>query len=104
FSTLRIPLLKGRVFGREDRPETPLSAVVNATLAERLWPRREALGQRLVENGRTVTVVGVVKNGKYRRLWETPLPFLYLSDAQVGPLRRGLLGAGGGSPPATLGR
>src|SRR5262249_8829964 len=104
FSTLRIPLVKGRTFEKEDGPETPYSAVVNATLAERLWPGREAVGQRLVENGRTVTVVGVVRNGKYRRLWETPRPFLYLSDEQVGPLRRGLLGAGGGSPPATLGR
>src|SRR5262249_8399494 len=104
FSTLRIPLLKGRVFGREDRPETPPSAVVNATLAERVWPGREALGQRLVENGRTVTVVGVVKNGKYRRLWETPLPFLYLSDDQVGPMRRDLVVRSGGTPAILAGK
>jgi len=40
FQTLRIPILRGRAFLPSDRAGAPLAAVVNETLARRLWPRR----------------------------------------------------------------
>jgi predicted permease len=97
FSTLRIRLLRGRTFAREDGPGTLPVAVINTALARLLWPGREAIGQALVENGRTVTVVGVAQDGKYRRLWESPRPFLYLPEQQVSPLRRDLVIRSSGS-------
>jgi len=103
FATLRISLRRGRAIGKEDGPDAPRAAVVNETLAKRLWPDREAIGQRLVQDGKTVTVVGVASNGKYRSLWEEARPFLYLSDRQEGALRRDLIIRGGGSPAMLAG-
>jgi predicted permease len=86
FTTLRVPILRGRAFGEADREGAAPVAVVNETLARRLWPERDALGQRLRlgsgASGESLEVVGVARDGKYRRLWEEPRPHLYLAAAQ----------------------
>ena len=46
FATLRIPLLRGRIFSSEDGPNAPRAAILNETMAQRLWPGQEALGKR----------------------------------------------------------
>jgi putative ABC transport system permease protein len=40
FETLHIPVLEGRAFARNDRPDTPIVAVVNRTAARHFWVRR----------------------------------------------------------------
>ncbi|HMF10581.1 MAG TPA: ABC transporter permease [Thermoanaerobaculia bacterium] len=97
FATVKLPLLSGRSFDRVDTLGAPV-AIVNQTLARRLWPGREPLGRTLLWNGRSLTVVGVAKDAKYRRLWEEARGFLYLSERQFGSLRRDLLVRGGGDP------
>lgn len=85
FTTLGIPLLRGRAFDEGDTAGAPPVAVVNETLARRFWPGEEPIGKRLARGGEDepyLEVVGVVGDGKYRTLGEAPRPFLYMPFAQ----------------------
>jgi predicted permease len=101
FETMRIPILRGRSFGAADRKDSPPVAVVNETFARTFWPAGEAVGRTVAREDDTLTVVGVVRDGKYRKLSEAARPFLYLASAQSDRLRRELVIRGGG-PPAVL--
>ena len=59
-------------------------AVVNRTLAERLWPGRPAVGQVLTfpRGGGDRTVIGVVDDMRYYALAEPARPLAYLPLAQ----------------------
>ena len=100
FATLRIPLRAGRVFNAADREGAPPVAVINQTLARRLWPGGSALGRTVrLGDGPPLEVVGVVANGTYERFGERPVPFLYRPTAQsyspgVSIMARGERGAG----------
>jgi predicted permease len=89
FSTLEIPLVRGRAIGDEDRRGAPGAAVVNETLARQLWPGSDALGRTVrLDEGFTVQVIGVARDTKYDDATEDPRPFLYLSLAQHAQLDR----------------
>jgi predicted permease len=67
FGTMRIPLRRGRVLGDDDRPGAPEAVVISESLARRVFPGTDPIGQRLrigPEIGDTTrpwgTVVGVV--------------------------------------------
>ena len=77
FETVRIALLAGRDFTWNDRRGTPAVAIVNETLARQFW-NGAALGQRVRYGSRSLEIVGVVKDSKYRTLGETALPLIYL--------------------------
>lgn len=47
FETMGIPLVSGRTFADEDRPDGQLVAIVSRSMARRLWGNRPALGRRL---------------------------------------------------------
>jgi predicted permease len=82
FATLRIPIVRGREARREAR-----EAVVNESFAARYWPGREPLGQRVGlegPEGPWLTVVGVVKDTRYRSVGESPRPYLYVPSDQTG--------------------
>jgi predicted permease len=85
FETLRIPVLRGRPVTDRDGPSAPLAAVVNETLAARLWPGTDPIGRTLRVAGEEAryAVVGVVGDGKYRTLGEAPRPFLYRAIGQA---------------------
>jgi putative ABC transport system permease protein len=69
FRAMEIALLRGRTF-TDDEAVTPNSnVVISRTTAERLWPGRNPLGQRLRRAGNTspnqaFTVIGVVEDVK----------------------------------------
>ena len=48
FSTLSIPIRRGRVFDERDRTGSPAVIVVNETAARRLWPGVDSVGQTLM--------------------------------------------------------
>ena len=76
FETVRIPLVAGRDFTWDDREGTPGVVIVNETLARRLW-NGDAVGKRLTFGKRSVQVIGVVRDSKYRTLGETIAPTVY---------------------------
>jgi putative ABC transport system permease protein len=72
FATLGIPLLRGRTFSAADRSGGPLVATISASMAQRLWPDRDAVGQTLKLEGTDrlifAHVVGVVGDVRFRDL------------------------------------
>jgi len=65
-------LLAGRDVSWQDTTETPYVALVNETFARTMWGEARAVGQRFVVSERSTEVVGVVEDGKYHNLMESP--------------------------------
>jgi len=84
FKTMGIPILRGRDFSESDAPGAPLVAIVNQTLAQRLWPGQNPLGKHLqfLQETWDVTVVGLVPTVKYLTLGEPPQAQVYFSFEQ----------------------
>jgi predicted permease len=78
FRTLGVPLLLGREFSDADTPATPPVAIVNQLFVDRFLPGQNALGHRV--NG--FTIVGVVKNHKFRSMDEEPIPMAWWTFGQ----------------------
>jgi predicted permease len=91
FATMGIPLVRGRAFGEPDgRPEAPVVAVVNETMARRYWAGGDAIGRTIrLSDDQRAEVVGVVKDVSVYALGEAPLPYLYLPFGPV-PFADGL--------------
>lgn len=85
FDTMKIPLIRGRVFNAQDQMNTAPVVVINQTLAARFWPNADPLGKQLNLPGYklTPTVVGVVGDVKHNSLDDLPQPQLYLAFAQT---------------------
>jgi len=83
--TLKIPLLQGREFDERDAGDAPRVAVINETLAHRLWPEGAPLKRTLMLNDQPYQVVGVSKDAQLRSVVEGQLPFLYLPYWQSHP-------------------
>lgn len=78
FRTMRTPLIEGRDFTMGDTEKSQLVAIVNQAFGARYWPGQEAMGKQVQMEGRRFTVVGVARNGKYRRLGYRPEPCIFL--------------------------
>ena len=81
FSTMGIPLLRGRDFTPQDNEGAPLAAIVNEAFARRYFDGEEALGKRLSFRGAQgpwAEIVGVARDIKYRTLGEIPRPSVYV--------------------------
>jgi predicted permease len=84
FSTMRIPLLRGRDFATQDTEGSPGVVIVNETTARRFWPGEDPIGKTFSlwnPKGESppVQVVGVVKDGRYQSSWrDDPSPFVFV--------------------------
>jgi predicted permease len=76
FKTLEIPLREGRDF--EDRDRGTLVAIISAGLAEKLWPHEDALGRKLIDNGKALQVVGITPNIRSTGLEQDPVNMVYV--------------------------
>jgi predicted permease len=85
FSTLQIPLRRGRAIGDEDTRDRQLVAVVSESFAKRHWggPNDDAIGRTFTTRGQERTVVGVVGDIKVRGLERTSEPQLYIPFDQA---------------------
>jgi putative ABC transport system permease protein len=70
FSTLEIPLLRGRGIESTDRAETQPVVVVSQALVDREFPSEDPLGRTVRFRNRSWTVVGVVANIVQERIAE----------------------------------
>jgi putative ABC transport system permease protein len=81
FTAMRIPLRRGRVFDDSDRPGAQDVAIVNETLARRMWPGGDPIGHVLMvpDFGAPAarTVVGVVGDTRHHDLTKDPEPEIY---------------------------
>jgi macrolide transport system ATP-binding/permease protein len=84
FETLGIPIVRGRALAETDGRGTPMVAVINETMARRVWPDQEAIGKRFRCFGESwiIEVVGVARDAKYFTIGEDPQPYFYLPLAQ----------------------
>ena len=107
FRTLRMPLLRGRAFGEEDREGAPPVAIVSEAVARHTWPGEDPIGKRVKLGppgapGEWHTVVGIVGETRYRELTD-PRPSLYLPIRQFpGPVPMGLAVRTTSDPAAVL--
>jgi putative ABC transport system permease protein len=77
FRTLHTSLISGRDVTDGDGPGSQRIAYVNQALADRYWPGQNPIGKR-INDGVDFTVIGVVRNAKYRLLSYPPEPVFYL--------------------------
>jgi predicted permease len=77
-------MLAGRTFTLHDEDKAPLVAVVNREFARKVFGSVEkAIGGHYKRwGGKRVEVVGVVEDGKYETLTETPQPAMFYSFLQ----------------------
>jgi predicted permease len=85
FRTLGVPVLVGRDFADSDTATSPHAGIINEQFAQRFFPNRSPLGHTIgTEDGRyQMTVVGVVKDHKYRSINEEPIPMAWYMYAQI---------------------
>ena len=82
FDAMGIPLLSGRALMTEDDSAAQGAVVVNQQFARRFFDGASPLGRTIRASGRDFTVVGLVRDGKYRSLGEPPRAYIYFPQAQ----------------------
>jgi predicted permease len=70
-------LLSGRDVSWHDNTQMPYVAIVNETFARKMWGETPAIGQRFILWGKLTEVVGLVEDGKYHDLQESPQAVAY---------------------------
>ena len=78
FAALGTKLLTGREFTWHDDSKSPPVAIVNLAFAKRVLRNENAVGKRFpAYSGHPVEVVGIVEDGKYESLTESPQPVVF---------------------------
>ena len=86
FRTMETPLLAGRDFNQNDRPNSPRVAIVNEAFRHKFMGGANPLGKVFSDTGKpdqTYQIVGLVKNTKYYELREDPKPIAFVSFTQA---------------------
>ena len=82
FTTMNIPVLRGREFTTHDDGMAPKVAIVTESVARELWPDGEAIGRRVrLDESSWLTVVGVVGEVRFGLEGE-PFKALYVPYQQ----------------------
>ncbi len=85
FRTLGVPILAGRDFTDADTAASPHVGIINQEFARRFLPNQNPLGHNIgTPDGKyQMTIVGVVKDHKYRSIDEEPTPMAWFMYAQI---------------------
>ena len=91
FSTLKVPLLRGRAFNERDTKDSPRVIIIDQAMAEQYFPGENPIGKRLGvdpgndnENYVMSEIVGVVGRMRFHAIDEmAPLPVIYCSLGQA---------------------
>jgi putative ABC transport system permease protein len=92
FDTLGIPLRRGRDFARSDTLASTPVAIINETLARRLWPGEDPMGREIAidfVNDRPRQVIGVVADVRETSRQREFAPHVFVPDAQLPLASRG---------------
>jgi predicted permease len=102
FEALHLAIVRGRGFAETDGPGSGRVAVVNETLARRLWGAADPMGREITLGGTRLQVIGVARDSKYDEATEDTRPFLYTSLDQAAQLDREAVIVRTASAPAAL--
>jgi predicted permease len=85
FHTLEVPVLAGRDFADSDTATSPHVGIINELFAKRFLPNQDPLRHVIGTNDGKyqMTIVGVVKDHKYRSIDEEPIPMAWYMYAQI---------------------
>jgi putative ABC transport system permease protein len=91
FSTLKVPLLRGRTFNERDTKDSPRVVIIDQAMAEQYFPGEDPIGKRIGvdagndEEGWVMSeIVGVVARMRFHAVDEmAPLPVIYCSLGQA---------------------
>ena len=90
FETMGIPIRKGRGFEAGDGPAAPRVAVINETMARRVFPNQDPIGQHVRTgpnpSGPWTTIIGVIGDIKHGGLEEEVQPEIYITYLQGAPV------------------
>ena len=75
FETMGLPLMRGREF---DLRTDAAGIIINETLAKRMFPSSDPIGQRIAMDDKAYEVIGITKNFKSRTLGEAPASAAFL--------------------------
>ncbi len=67
FATANVPVLRGRVFNKQESDDKQPVVVINESMAKQIWPGEDPIGKRVGEE-QQATVIGVVGDVKNRGL------------------------------------
>jgi predicted permease len=102
FSTMGIPIRRGRGFDPNDGPTAPSVAIINETMVRKLFPNQDPIGQRVRTgpnpSGRWTTIVGVIGDIKHGGLEEEMQPELYINYLQGAPVSPFIVARTAGDP------
>ena len=89
FRTLGVPLIRGRMFAKQDDWNSLHVAVISQTLARQRWPNQDPIGQvinfgSMDGNLKPLTIVGIVGDVRARGLDFSPSPIIYVDYRQRG--------------------
>jgi predicted permease len=87
FETMQIPLVRGRGFTDQDNEHSASVVLINKSLAQRLWPDQDPIGQQLRpvvgdSSPRWYRIIGIVADAKQRGLGTEQRPAIYRSYYQ----------------------
>jgi predicted permease len=82
FHVMGVPVINGRDISDSDTEASPHVVVVNETFVRKLMPGVNPIGHQLGKPPAR-TIVGVVKDSKYRSVDEEPIPMAYYPYTQV---------------------
>ena len=90
FSTLKIPLVKGRYLDEHDTEAAPWVVAINQSFARKFFPNEDPIGQQIllrydpypVDELRPRQIVGIVGDVKHFGLGEETPPFVYAPFTQ----------------------
>ena len=94
-SVMKIPMVAGRAFTRQDTETAPRVAIVNQSFVRKFFPHQNPIGRRLGrgqhpdKDTKWVQIIGVCADTRYDRLRSDPPPLyfdLYRQQADVGGL------------------
>jgi len=91
FSTLKVPLLRGRTFNERDTKDSPRVVIVDQAMVDQYFPSEDPIGKRIAvdagnddESNVMSEIVGVVARMRFHTVDEmAPLPVIYCSLAQA---------------------
>lgn len=87
FATLRTPIVAGRNFNQGDTRNSQPVAIINQTLARHSFAGVNPLGHRIAVFAANkplvwMEIVGIMKDSKYARVWESTKPTVFLPATQ----------------------